>query len=632
MGLLRKSKKTVRNNDNKKRNRKKATNKSKNFVGEHGFMYPYGYQETDAYLVLGKKTVISVFDVLFQYGTNNPAPIGWLVRIIPKEELESGRVAFVQRQKLMEKSTEEDIIEKRLRSNVVTIANTKTKSAKQNAQNATRLGDMSISEDLAGDEESIVDSDVRLVVKAKTPQDVENVIDELKRAYKNADVKGVLLVRRTGEQLEELRTLLTKVSSDAWHNSDMATVSAGRLFLPSSGFSDSDGVFVGYDTSSLLLNNPAIIDFSKVKNAIVFMGNTSPNVSVGGLEGRGLVLNGGSAVAHVIAESNYLAGRRTHHIVLSEFKYHAGDNLIFDMSREGINPFEVFGTPDTVQKDANASFEKTTTMMMMVIKMLDDVMMASNLKTILIDWYINRASNHGIYTDDPDHFKTRAQRILANDDHENYPKPTDFMTELIANTARASAEGEVARREAKFMEDSLRTAFRTYPNIFGKATTIPDEFQPRHRNIYYDLSMVSDDKIITGAVFLNVLAYVTNRALEGEQIVIHGLDQIEVPLAPLLPYKERIERKNIGLITVFEKSESEINPKSFMRFVGRLSKQDAVVLGGLTTNELSYINESWRRNLPMPVEEQLLNSVDGILYFYRRHDRTGALIDTHLVL
>src|SRR5690625_6671051 len=98
-------------------------------------------------------------------------------------------------------------------------------------------------------------------MKAKTPEKVDSVISELKRAYKNYDVKGVILVRRTGQQLKEMERLFTDVSADAWHSSDMTSTAAGRLFLPSSGFSDPAGTFVGRDASALLADNPSIIDF-----------------------------------------------------------------------------------------------------------------------------------------------------------------------------------------------------------------------------------------------------------------------------------------------------------------------------------------------------------------------------------
>ncbi len=90
--------------------------------------------------------------------------------------------------------------------------------------------------------------------------------------------------------------------------------------------------------------------------------------------------------------------------------------------------------------------------------------------------------------------------------------------------------------------------------------------------------------------------------------------------------------KNIGLITVFEESESEVNPKSYAKFSGRLTRQDAVVLGGLTEDELMYINQSWRKELPVPVANKLLEANNGILYFYRKRDRVGALVNTHLIL
>lgn len=615
--------------DLKKRNQK--------FVGEPGFTNPYGYLQTDPYLFInGGQDCISIFDVLVQYGTNNPAKIGWLLRLIPRDQINKGTIFLVQRQAGMDKSTEETIFEKRLHSNATTIANAKTTNAKQEAQNQTRIQDMTVSSQLAGRDESIVDSDVRLIVKAKNAKEVEEIISEIKLSYKNNDVKGIELIRRTGQQLDELSYLFDFTSANAWHDSDMLSVASSRLFMPSSGFSDPEGVYLGRDMRSLISNNPAVADFSGVRNGIVFMGGVAPFVSINGLEGGGTLSNGGSAVAHVIANSNYLERHRTHHIVLSDFDYQFEDSLKFDMSKESINPLEVFGTPKTVQNDANANFDKATTMMMMLTKMSDNSdkdKMAMNLKSIIMDWMIKRAGGNGMYTNNPDDEPMRANRILATDKHEKYPLPSDMIIELQRNVALSAKIGEMAQENALYLLQSLKTTFDAYHNIFGKATSLPDVFKANDLNIYYDLSKVSNDRTVTGAVFLNTLAYVTNRALNGEMIVIHGLDKINVPMEPLLAYKDRIERKNIGLLTVFEESENkEINPNTFSRFVGKMSRQDAVVLGGVTQEELEYIGKSWDHPLPTVVGNQLLASKDGVLYFYRASDRVGALVDTHLVL
>lgn len=165
--------------------------------------------------------------------------------------------------------------------------------------------------------------------------------------------------------MEDLENLFTHIKADAWHSSDMATVAAGRIFTIKR-FSDTTGTYVGTDISALLSNNPSIIDFTGVNNAVVFMGGVSVFGSIAGMEGGAMFQNSGSAVAHVISEANYLSGKRVHHIVLSQFSYHSSDSLVFDMSKESINPLETFGTPETVQLDATANFNKATAVMLLL--------------------------------------------------------------------------------------------------------------------------------------------------------------------------------------------------------------------------------------------------------------------------
>ena len=57
-----------------------------------------------------------------------------------------------------------------------------------------------------------------------------------------------------------------------------------------------------------------------------------------------------------------------------------------------------------------------------------------------------------------------------------------------------------------------------------------------------------------------------------------------------------------------------------------------IVLGGITVEELEYINNSWRKDLPTAVAEQLLDANDNELYFYRKKDTISALVNTHFVL
>ena len=79
---------------------KKEKKKKKEVPGEPGFTAPFGYLEDDGYLITGKKSMISIFDTLFQYGTNNPADIGWTNIVLPKANLKDVDIHLVQRERL----------------------------------------------------------------------------------------------------------------------------------------------------------------------------------------------------------------------------------------------------------------------------------------------------------------------------------------------------------------------------------------------------------------------------------------------------------------------------------------------------------------------------------------------------
>ena len=608
------------------------------FKGDRGFTDPFGYMDTDPYIMLHDSTM-AVFDLIFDYGTNRPAPIGWVTRIIPRAELTSGNVYLVERQHMVDETTENEIVDKKMASSIATIATTNDDSARESSKNTDRVRDMQLAGVLAGQDENLIDSDIRVLVKGKTPEDVEAVIDELMLNYKNSGVKGITMVRRIGEQLDELRYLFTDISADNWHATDMTTVSAGRLFLPSSGFSDEAGTFIGYDVMSLLMRNPSMIDMRGTQNAVIFAGGTRTNVITPNEEGvlqEEQSLNTGSAVAQMIANANYLTGRRTHHIVLNDgVVYQAPDSLYFDLvNKDAINPLEVFGTPKTVEFDANINFKKVQTMLLLLadIDTTRDPSYPVDLLQLLREWITYRALQGGLYTDNPRLEPQRAIRILATSDHENYPTLEDFITSLQANVAEGRQIGERAGERADLIYKSVQQTVRSYESLFARPTTLPDQYKADVRNVYYDVSGVKENPRVKGVTFLNVLSYVTNRALPGEMIVVHGLDDVDIPVDILAPYRERMDKKNIGLVTVFNKSgNAKVNPGTHRAFVGRLSRQDMVVLGGVMEDEIEYLNESWQQPVPRSVQNTLLQGRDNILYVYRQRDETGALIDAHLL-
>lgn len=606
------------------------------FDGEAGFTAPFGYLDEDGYLLTGKNRAMSVFDLMFQYGTNNPASIGWVTDIIPRSPIRHGEIHFIQRQRGMEKAMEEDVFTKHLKSNSETISNEETADSRVESQNKQRVNDMALAKYLAGQEETIVDSDMLLLVKGKKPEDIEIAVEELKDSYKDSQTKGVMTIRKTGQQLETLRDMLDRPHTDARHNSDMVSVASARLFLPSSGFSDPDGEDIGIDVNSILPQQHATANFAGVKNAVIFSGGVSAGVtfSDGRLPAEPMEF-GGSTIATMLSKASYLAGRRTHHILINRFDYKLpNDSLYFDMRKDAINPFEVFGHPETVKLDFEANLEKAVNMMMLLSNDLnnDDKYIRTNLHNLLLEWYLNEANGGGIYTENPDDNPMRAQMVLAKEEHEDYPTPTDFLTAVgNYNQEKRANDGELERRDAEHLYKTLKDSFSQHPEVFARTTSIPDQFGRNDRNIYYDISRFSTKKEVKGAVFLNVLSYVANRALEGEIIVIHGLDGIKITEDMLLAYNDILKRRGIGKIVVFEdKANDEINPETFSRFTGSMNTQDLVVVGGLT--DRSVKNVSWFASLPMTVQQQLAQQQQGLFFFYRKADRVSSVVQTSIQL
>lgn len=620
-----------------KTQQKKAAKRRTKFRGAKGFLDEGGYVEYDGYLkVKGTGKYISFYDAKVRYGTNNEESIGWYNKFLPSTTLKDGDVWFALREKGMDKTTENNVLGKRVHSRKSTMEGQKQSTdIRENAKKQAEYKDILLTEELSKDD-TVVDSDCILAIMSNSPEGILKTEKELRQNYKDDGKRGLMLVRRTAHQMETLKTIFHTTAADVWHNSDVTKIAATRLFLPSSGFADEIGRFAGYDVHAYIDESVSLIDFYGIRNAVIITGGTPAQVSIGGREGAVMIGNAGSAWAHMIADSNYIsAGNRNHHIVLVPFGgYHEPNSKIFDMSKETINTLEVFGTRDTVERDVNNNIDKVTEIVMML---LGDKNQDSDIKSMFqsqyLDWMIHRARGTGMYTDHPAEEPTKAWQALATTNHKNYPRLIDLITEMNTLENEEAKTGQLARQKAEQLKRTLETSSRRYPAVFSSYTTIPDTLGFEDRNIYYDLSNITDDPMVQGAIFLNTLAYAAGRAMPGDEIIIHGIDSISINPDVLARYREKLNNMNVGVITTFEKRDnSEMNIETLNSFVEPLANQDMVILGGLTNSMITQVQSSWGRELSGTVLSDLKARNDGQFYVYRKRDMTNAVIDTHLVL
>lgn len=624
-----------------KERRKRAKKRNAIFRGEPGFMAE-GYIDFDSYVRINQDgEYLSLFDVRFAPGTFNPASVGWQNMLIPTVPLRKGQIQFMKREKNMGKGEEDAILSSRLTSRLVTNVNEKiSDDSRENSRKEVEQRDLQLASELSKND-NLTDSDMTLIIKASSPERIEDTLDELRQNYKDRGLVGISFVRKTAIQRQELLDLPHKVSEDVFHASNVQTVIAGDLFLPSSGFADRYGTVVGSDIHSYLAGTPSIIDFHGVRHAVIMTGGIQGLISIGGGEGAQLVSNPGSGWAHLIADDNYLVdGTRTYHIYLTDFVggYHAYDSRVFDMSKYTINTLETYGTKETVAQDANNNFDKVTEIIMLLMSNQNpSPSLRQTLQQRLVTWVTERAGVNGIYTRDPAREPNLAYRILATKNHETYPTLQDFIPDLQGLVAGASKVGERARQEAEILLNAVTTASMRYPSVFNEKTNIPDSFGYEDRNIYFDLSKVGggtiNAKMLKGAVFLNTISYVANRAKPGDMVVVHGIDSVLVSPSVLGPYRDILDRKHIGLVTTFEgRGNQDMNIETLKDFVHSLVEQDVFIVGGLQPENQELIARNLGHPLPENVITDLSAQQPSIFYLYRSSDFGSAVIDTHLRL
>mgnify|MGYP007081457330 CR=1 FL=1 len=621
-----------------KAQQRRAAKRKSRFKGARGFLDEGGYVEYDGYLkVKGTGKYISFYDAKVRYGTNNNEAIGWYNKFLPSATLKDGDVWFALREKGMDKSTENDVLGKRVHSRKATMEGQKQSTdIRENAKKQSEYKDILLTEELSKDD-TVIDSDCILAITSNSPEGILKTEKELRQNYKDDGKRGLMLVRRTAQQMDTLKNIFHTTAADVWHNSDVTKVASTRLFLPSSGFADELGRFAGYDVHAYIDESVSLIDFYGIRNAVIITGGTQAQVSIGGREGAVMINNAGSAWAHMIADSNYISGgNRNHHIVLVPFGgYHEPDARIFDMNKETINTLEVFGDKETVERDFNNNMDKITEIVMMLLgDKNQDPVIRSMFQSQYLDWFLHRARGTGMYTDHPTEEPTKAWQALATTNHKNYPRLIDLVTEMNTLENFEAKKGELNRQKAEQLKRTLQTSSKRYPQVFSSYTTIPDTLGFEDRNIYYDLSTIpTDDPMVKGAIFLNTLAYATGRAMPGDEIIIHGIDSITINPDVLARYREKLNNLNVGVVTTFEKrNNAEMNIETLNSFVEPLASQDMVILGGLTNTMIDQVQSSWGRELSGIVLSDLQARNEGQFYVYRKRDMTNAVIDTHLVL
>src|SRR5699024_11446510 len=149
------------------------------------------------------------------------------------------------------------------------------------------------------------------------------------------------------------------------------------------------------------------------------------------------------------------------------FYYHSTNSNALAMQKLTLNTLEVYRTKENVEVDANDNFEKVTEIIMMLLgenAVSSDqyANISGMLKEQLIDWVIKRAGGNGIYTLDPQNEPTRAWRILATEQHQNYPTIGDVVLELDSDVARERKVGENADDRAQLLLRAVKKNVNQY--------------------------------------------------------------------------------------------------------------------------------------------------------------------------
>lgn len=604
----------------------------------------YTIREKYSYLEMNKQ-FISVFRMSNKFGANHEADgIGWFSRILPMASANAD-YTFIERARTLPKTRRDEIEDKYLE--------TSEGEAKDNSKAKTFRGlrnqDRRLFATELAAQRSLVASDAHLIVKSVSEGGVDQGIKRHRNRITDMKLTGLRFTRLAGSQKSWFERLFKPFHPDRNSFIEPSSLYSRRMQLKSRGFNDRQGMPIGSPVQIDGEFNPmdvSIMDFNDFRKQVVIGGNGSfaPRFvwKKDGQTYKDSTASGASIIAQSIANESWMRGKRVHHIMLRDVPYKSPDALEFDMSKEAINPLEVYGDWENIQSSVQLNFDK-------LIKMFDllsgnklNEYSKSNLAEVINDFYVNRANGNGIWTNDVEHEELKARKVLANEfNHQYYPKMAELIPALHNNVAVKSNQGEMSLRDAQQLETSLSNAVDSSRNVFNKATTLPDFIGNDHNQIYYNLETLDSNNNIYMAQLLNVLSYVsaTVREGSGDLVIIHGADNITKNVAPLVAeFRKRFLRRGIRLVWAFDENELDgkerITALDDENVYGELNKDvDYYVMSRLTPDAFEKLNAQFNGVLPSVVKDVLTDyQEERAAYISRAKDGVNSPVLLEVLL
>lgn len=467
----------------------------------------------------------------------------------------------------------------------------------------------------------------RLMVRARTLEDLDVAVAEIQRQYSDDFRSGMRVAAYPGDQRKELASILSRNSA---HNGSgyylTSSELSGSYSLVTNGLNDDTGEFIGPMTGDL--NTSAIVFDPDLWDGHVIVADDGWS-SVAGVRSSLSDMWGSK-----IGQCALMGGHRAVHIILDEARLVGGlgpampsITSIVDLNHGDINMFEVFGRREDQLSLFSGQLDKLCLMAEVIYAGNDGKldpqmrpMFEQDLKSVITEYYVSQ----GMWRQNPEEHQDELR--LVGIAHTQCPTLQSFQPYLKTNY-KAYQRGGVDI-------DTVRTAKQLYGVFDGMLLANGDLFNVttkddidgviRARRVVYDLSSLSKrGRAVTMAQLVNVIHYAVSVLDEGDVVIIHGADKITDLVRPYVreTLDSFVQQRHGRVAYLYPTVGAMLKDKDFNDFPGAAY----TVLGPLREDEMATYEDTMGQDVPPALRQAITDPTQSGDIEYLRRDTANVI-------
>lgn len=493
-----------------------------------------------------------------------------------------------------------------------------------------------ISNELANNA-SYLDLSVRLAVKARNREDLDDAIYALQRHYTSIFSTNVSLVPFIGEQDKEYRSMFDTAEDKLGENYQLtSTELAGVYPFVTRGINDVDGTYVGslqgeVNSDPVLLNT---LNFDNI--AIVCAGGPAADLS-SLRTGKRNAYKATTAWGVKYAQDALMHNHKVVQMVLNqEDPRKVGmdletETMNFNMAsdhRVGINMLQSFQKGNELQAYTALINKIQTIARQFSVQQsnLDDSVLKNSdmntLRDILEGFYIK--NNMWV-----ENAKSNREDIrLLNIPSTQIPKLGELMPHIRA--AQNNVRTEIGKNEATTADlESVNKVYNlfkemadNYAYLFDKKTSIDVRKVENSPQVIYNFSTLAiDNEKALMAQFINTFEFGVRSLGEEDVLVIHGMDLMSESVCEYLDKRfSELNNRGVKIVLLYERSEIMLGGKQQHEYHNQwFERSTSKLTNSMTASARENYEKLLRVKLPTGVSEAM-NSSQNHVYFLNRYD------------